>query len=367
MPRSSKSAEHVIEKIHKSLEYPDTSRIDDEILIQMPEKFITDNKHTTINARYILNEIMSTNVILFGNYVANYLKLLNSLEGASHPLAEAREGLKSKIMVINSNYVNYALEGFEEYVKLPDDTKHRVRKHQGNGTSFNSCIELITVLNDHIYKLKCFPKTGCTQITHVLHLDMHDGDEIIADLIEEFKLINTFAQAPNPEPGKQIITLSKEIDLINYKCSIVKSCERIIVNIFELSQILEEYTTFIPECTIFCPELTANDNTLSFKVKFDDACKGKKKEVTVKIHQSGKIGITGSKSIQHSEIIYEFLKLFIRDNWVKIITIIPRTDIDQMKVEQEKARIAALKDKAIEEATAKVMKIKQIIEDYLRI
>lgn len=363
MPRASKNAERTIEKLHQSLEYPDTSKIDDDALIQMPERFITENKHTTINSRYKLSGIMIEDVVLFGSYVANYLNVLNS--SPDHPAAAFREKLRSKIMVINSNYVNYSIEGYEQYVKVPDDTKYRVRKHQGNGTSFNSCVELITVMNDHIYKLKCFPKSGCTQITHLLYLDMHDGDEIIEDLIEEFKLINTMANFQNPEPDHQIITLSREIDLINYKCSIVKSCERIIVNIFELSQILEEYTTYIPNCIIFCPELTTNDNTLSFKVKFDDACKGKKKEITVKVHQSGKIGITGSKSIQHSEIIYEFLKLFIRSNWSRIITIIPRTDVDQMEVERERARVEMLKEKAIEEALLKAKKIKQIIEDYL--
>ena len=96
--------------------------------------------------------------------------------------------LEGSLIAINSNFTHRCQPGFEMYLKpviklnKKKEEFTKKRQGQGDGTCFNSSIEMIISLDDNptpsdqkIYKVKLFPTTGNVQIPGVFEQDLSDG------------------------------------------------------------------------------------------------------------------------------------------------------------------------------------------------
>jgi hypothetical protein len=359
----------------------------DEELLKKPITFISKNTHTTTNCGYTVLGVMDRNFELLGTQIKTYLEDINA---GNVPQLECYYN----IVAINSNFSNYSLTGYEHLIKT---TKVLVQKssraRQGNGTSFNSCVELnvkFMKYNVKPYKLKCFPQTGYIQITGVKHEDMQDAKDVITAVVHELTYIGLLyapvifkpdeystrdtdeystrdtdeysargtdeyseeeteiieekteiiEEKPEiiektiklPEIDMDSILKSVTVDLINYKCFIITNSPRVILNAHKILYFISIGEIFIPFAKIKIPSLSECDNKLIFKVQFDNATKGKKTDITIMIYYSGKINIRGSKSIEHAKIVYEFLYKLFDTYWYDIVVLKMRTDAEMQEL-----------------------------------
>jgi|688.fasta_scaffold250959_2 hypothetical protein len=323
----------------------------DEELLEKPITFISDKVHTITNCGYTVMNVMIPDFKELGLLIATYLDDIN-------------KGIREQyncdynIVAINSNFINYSLIGYESLLKRSDDSeqdpaddkapkrakkpkkvkKKSSRARQGNGSSFNSSVQLdvkIMKLNIKPYILKCFPQTGYVQITGVKHEDMSDAKKVIISVVQELLHIKGVV---DPIIDVDAIFSSIKIGLINYKFNIIMKNKKILLDAHKINYYLGLGELFIPNAKIILKSLEACDNKVIFKVQFDDAVIGKRTQITTKIYYSGKINITGVKYPHHSDIIYEFLYNFFDIYWYDVVALKMRTDAELLQLTERLAR-----------------------------
>ena len=177
--------------------------------------------------------------------------------------------LEGSLIAINSNFTHRCQPGFEMYLKSviklnkKKEEFTKKRQGQGDGTCFNSSIEMIISLDDNptpsdkkIYKVKLFPTTGNVQIPGVNEQDLSDGlavlqktafilnknkigdeltklNETETELtkLNETELNKTDDTFVNVVNHLQIEIKSYNPIMINYKFRINRSNERLLINL----------------------------------------------------------------------------------------------------------------------------------------
>lgn len=342
----------------------------DEELLRKPIVFISEKIHTITNCGYTVKDVMVEDFTILGTMIKTYLEEINTG-------VRAQCQCSYNIVAINSNFINYSLNGYKHLIKHPnsyndqedeeinsdDDEcdeesvtesqkskkskkekkpkkpkKASSRAKQGNGTSFNSSVSLhvkIMKMPMKPYILKCFPQTGYIQITGVNKEDMSDAKEVIISIIQELFYIKGVLE-PNINVEEVLSTL--KIGLINYKLTTNMRNKRIILDAHKIYYYLNLGEIIIPNAEIELSPLKICDNKILFKVQFEDALVGKRTQITVKIYYSGKINICGSKCIRHTDIIYEFLYNFFDTYWYDVVAIKMRTDAELLQLNERLAR-----------------------------
>lgn len=299
---------------------PNYKLLPDEVLIRKPINFISPlSKPTTINYSMKGFKFTMLNFQQLSQAIHDYIVTQNDA-GADYTV----EDNQAKVIVLNSNFHNVAISGFESYVKHESDkVRKTTRSVQGNGTSFNSAVELIVLTKIpgrviRAYKTKCFPQTGLIQIPGVLCLDLSDGRLVV----------NAIINMVNQIYDTQILftdNITEQIDLMNFKFHICTTTPRMIPNMRKLSKLVLE--TAPAHGSIISTSRVEFECQFTFKIKFSD-----EKGVTVKFFNSGKINILGAKAVSDAEHIHEYITTLFDKHWDDLIAIVPNTDADEAKV-----------------------------------
>lgn len=291
--------------------------------------------------------VLTEKTMFVCTYVARLIPLRKDVVEATKIIC-SRE-LKGNILVVNSNFGHVAQEGYDYLLKTAEKKKKkngnkiRTRKVQGDGTCFNSTIEPIIRIDypgmkeNKIYKVKCFPTTGETQIPGVVQPDLSDARPVL-DVLVNF--LNELKMGENGEPIYYENDMPKMLD---YKFRVIRSCPRLLVNLRNLAiylQRLEEnklrQDTKAEEDDIlkitlpFRPVLPTHfireikPPTTDVKVSLKFTCGDRQPKVN--IFQSGKINILGADSNEHSEDIYAFFLELFTKNWEHLVCLKPRSD-----------------------------------------
>lgn len=294
---------------------------------------------------------ITTQILFVCTYVA---KLSNIDKGVAALTEQMCKSLNSEVVAINSNYGHACWPGYEHLLKSPKipldrhtPSRGRVRKVQGDGTCFNSAVEPILVIKhpgisvDKIYKVKCFPTTGETQVPGVICSDLSDGNAVLKVFVNYLNGLHV-----GTDPNLQITILSEQAKMLNYKFAVNRINPRILINLPALAKymqslenmkaikgciltddqkkVFEKWSKLIlPPYTVRETKFSADDVKVSFI--FDSISRGPR----INIFQKGKINILGADSVESAKYIYEFFLEMFTANWNMLVCIQPLRDSEK--------------------------------------
>lgn len=305
------------------------------------------------------------------------------LDGLKMSVADSIERMTpgGVVLAINSNFNCKAQPGFEKLLKLkrkPPRPKRegRERKMQGNGASFNSALEPIISLDlskPKIYKVRCFPSTGWTQVPGTLQRDLSDAREVLNAWVA---FLNETKISSQPVTVRMM-----RPNMVNMKFRVNRSCPRILLslqNIYDYFRVLDDHsvTAKSPILTLRVLEkrlpgasgtqsimvppphrirelkYTLEEVKISFRIEFEGRL------IRVNIFQKGKINILGANSVEAGITIHEYLYKLFSTNWNLFVVLCPRSDAELARVK----RINAGKNKPALETVEKIEQ-KEIIPE----
>ncbi|CAH1769185.1 11474_t:CDS:1, partial [Entrophospora sp. SA101] len=129
------------------------------------------------------------------------------------------------ILVINSNFVHKAYDGFEEFINRPKKLApskkkliaipgYKERKKIGDGTCFQSCLEFIVLIDDKTYKMCYFPRSGELQVFGVIDEKFHSGEIAVEYIID-------FLKHSGLSEFESVGVVSHNLSLLNYKFNVI--------------------------------------------------------------------------------------------------------------------------------------------------
>lgn len=328
------------------------------------ENFIADHKWQEDSTLLALPaQGPFTSIILF---VCTYVAKFNNINISPAKLTEIMcASLHGPLIALNSNYGHACQPGYEHLLKFPKPSverktpmRGRVRKIQGNGTCFCSAIEPILAIDhpgireDKIYKLKCFPTTGETQVPGVICADLSDGHAVLNVFINYLNDLKIGIKDPlseDPDSCLQITAVSEQPKMLNYKFRINRNSPRILVNlrmlaiylnILEVTKLVEGATLsddqknkFAGWSTIVLPPYPVRETKPPIDdVKVSFRFRGQDRAPRINIFQEGKINILGADSVNSASRIYKFFSELFVNNWAMLICLQPRRDLERRQV-----------------------------------
>jgi hypothetical protein len=261
------------------------------------------------------------------------------------------------LVAVNSNFGHACQPGYERLLKAPKPpparcvpARGRARKVQGDGTCFNSAVEPILSVDhpgiggDKVYKVKCFPTTGETQVPGVICPDLSDGHTVLDAFVAYLNGLGV----GNPDPADaarrlEIGIAHEQPKMLNYKCSVIRSSPRILVNLralalymhgLELVRAVEGVALTEAQAARFdgwpvvllppYPVRETKPPTDDVKVSF--RFRGADRAPRINIFQEGKINILGADSTESAQKIYDFFVQLFTSNWAMLVCLQPRRD-----------------------------------------
>lgn len=288
--------------------------------------------------------------------------------GAGGPGAPAFTG--GAVVAVNSNLGAACRPGFEGVLKTeggrPQARLGRPRRVQGNGTCFNSAVEPVVRLEGpgvdprKIYKLKCFPTTGKTQITGGIRLDLADVRQVLEVFVGFLR-----AQGVRAPDGEPVWVRESGPTMLNFKFAVRRSSPRVLVNHaalnavvrrLELARAVEGEAPALlrppspppfpdydylgrgeaappppgpaaPEGGIPLPPfplIETKPHPEDVKVSFHFRVNGRSPRVNV--FQSGKINLLGFGSVEAALAVHAFFVRLFTAAWPRLVALRPRPD-----------------------------------------
>ena len=276
-------------------------------------------------------------------YVAKLVGIGETLKSFSDFLCM---NVRGPLVAINSNFGHACQPGFEHLLKSPPlsgrtPARGRARKVQGDGTCFNSAVEPILSIDfdsDKIYKVKCFPTTGETQVPGVIRGDLSDGHAVLVAFVT---YLNSLADLSAP-PRSEVAIFSEQPKMLNYKFRVVRTSPRILVclrglaaymHALEVTKAVEggenlteaQAALFAGWPAVLLPPYPVRETkppTDDVKVSF--RFRGADRAPRINIFQEGKINILGADSVESAQKIYDFFVELFTVNWPMLVCIQPR-------------------------------------------
>jgi hypothetical protein len=278
--------------------------------------------------------------------------------------------LREGILAVNSNFGHACLPGHEDLLKEPKPVVEssvpscsRVRKLQGDGTCFNSAVEVV-VRVDHpllpagkVYSVKCFPSTGKTQVPGSILPDRADAHLVLVEFVAYLNDIGVGDVDDSPEAAtlevgvidaeaapatRKTITIDDEgPTMINFKFRLNRNAPRILVN----PQALSEYMCMLEtaKCVVGAsvpdswpydewpqavlpPYLVRETKSAQDDVKVSFGMRIGGRVPRINVFQGGKVNILGASTDESAQLIYEFFVDLFSTYWDKLVTIQPKRD-----------------------------------------
>ena len=200
------------------------------------------------------------------------------------------------IVAINNNFFHKSLEGYESYITKPKSKKTKrksvaIKKVVGDGSTFNSSIEFMVSIDDHIRLLRYYPRSGQVQII---------GCQYSQELIDKFidylrnsgvKMFSSVKFESGPHSLLQ-----------NYKFAILLG-EKKYVNIKNLAECLENDKELIDNCPFPIQYVKHSKTDIHSKIAIVFTNK-------IRIHiwmKSGKVNILGTVTEWSASLIHKFI------------------------------------------------------------
>ena len=301
------------------------------------------------------------------------------------------------LLAVNSNYGHACQPGHEALLKTPKPpaprqvpTRGRARKVQGDGLCFNSAVEPIIsialegIAPDKVYKVKCFPSTGETQVPGVILPDLSDGHAVLEAFVAYLNELGVNVPVPGALPvlgapgalpaleqlapiHPPVVILREQPKMLNYKFRVVRSCPRLLVNLRALTSFMRQLETAkaienVPltprQAALLAawpgaplpPFLVRETKPPTDDVKVTFRFRGANRAPRINIFQEGKINILGADSAESAEQIYAFFERLFSSHWADFTCLQPRRDVDR----RNRAAAAAEKLTAAAERLADV-------------
>lgn len=324
---------------------PDYKTLDDDSLLELPA-----------------SGPLTPLTLFVCTYVATLTNLNINFEALTRRICEMEVDLPRPLVAFNSNFGHRCRPGYHEYLKAPKAPAQRVplrgrpRKVQGDGTSFNSAIEPILVIThpgvhaDKVYKVKCFPTTGATQVPGVICPDLSDGHVVLQAFVGYLNTLNI--GIPNAEGIPSEIAIAEEgPKMINYKFRVVRSTPRMLIDLRALTAYMDMLESarivwdpeigtsavFVPTATqtnmfsdwpalVPPPFMIRETKPPTDDVKMSFRFTGKNRSPRVNVFQEGKINILGADTASSADRIYEYFGRLFAANWAVLVCLQPRRD-----------------------------------------
>ena len=319
--------------IVKEVYLPDYKLLDDKILLELPKK---------------------TACSPISLFVCTYIAKLSNICIPTIKLTEIMcKDPRGVLVAFNSNYGHACQPGYEHLLKFKKPVKvpkrGKIRKVQGDGTCFNSAIEPILFIEhpgispEKIYKVKCFPTTGETQIPGVICPDLSDGHAVLVAFVDYLNDLNVSSHA---EDVPQIAIIHEQPKMLNYKFRVNRNSPRILINLHVLALYMNKLeiikgidctplTDIQQDCfegwpVILLPPYLVRETkppTDDVKVSFRFKCADRSPRIN--IFQEGKINILGADSNESALKIYAFFVQLFTANWAMFVCLQPRSDFER--------------------------------------
>jgi hypothetical protein len=291
-------------------------------------------------------------------FVCTYVAKLGSLHmGFVHLTALMCEDPRGPLLAINSNFGHACQPGYEHLLKLPKPpaqaprrlapTRGRARKVQGDGTCFNSAVEPTLAIDhpgidaDKVYKVKCFPTTGETQIPGVIRPDLSDGRAVLEAFVAYLNGLGVGDEGPDGVRAT-VTVLSEQPKMLNYKFRLTRSSPRVLVNLRALAlymQALEQTRALEGEggvawaahrpALLLPPYLVRETKPPTDDVKVSFRFRGASRSPRVNVFREGKVNILGADTETAALRIYAYFEQLFTVNWAALVCLQPRCDLER--------------------------------------
>jgi hypothetical protein len=290
-------------------------------------------------------------------------------------------GPRGCLLAINSNFGHAAQPGYEKYLKAPKaaperqvPTRGRARKMQGDGTCFNSAVEPVIAIDhpgipdDKVYKVKCFPSTGETQVPGVICADLSDGEPVLESFTAYLNELGVGDLEEGEVPGgtdgrpprrKMVLYTGGKPTMMYYKFRLIRNSPRILVSLYSLAAYLLHLEAFkvvegkpLTEAqamrftgwpAILAPPFPVRETKLpTDDVKVSFRFEGATRSPRVNIFQEGKVNILGAESERTAELIYDYLVGLFTANWSMLVVLKPYRDAERRAAARAPLRPVAL-------------------------
>lgn len=291
------------------------------------------------------------------------------------------------LIAINSNFGHACQPGNEHLLKAPKPpperrvpARGRARKVQGDGTCFNSAVEPILAVDhpgisdDKIYKVKCFPTTGETQVPGVICPDLSDGRAVLDAFVAYLNELGVGDEepeaapageeehigvgAPAPRRRLEITVISEQPKMLNYKFRVNRNSPRVLVNLralatymhsLELTKAVEgtpltdaQAARFVGWPVVLLPPYPVRETKPPIDdVKVSFRFRGADRAPRINIFQEGKINILGADSVESARKIYDFFIQLFTDDWAMLVCLQPRHDLERRQAARAPRPVAA--------------------------
>lgn len=272
-------------------------------------------------------------------FVCTYEVELTNL-GAPHSELISRLVPQGAVKALNCNFGHSAQPGYERFLKKPRPSPVegwaprtgrpgglapalvRQRKHQGDGSCFNSAIEAVLIFdrpedgpvppnvsallsahpNKH-YAVKSFPTTGKTQVPGVLDKDLADGAYVARAWAEYLS-----GQRAGLDPQLPVEVKNERPIMQNFKFHLRQEDARVVLNLSRIVRWLEAQKGGGGLPYPIRELKHAQDNTnISFKFQLPSGGDKRGKRVRVNLFYRGKVNILGAASPVSAQKIHAFL------------------------------------------------------------
>lgn len=292
-------------------------------------------------------------------FVCTYVGCVSNLRMSPQDLSVLMcNSLGGPLIAFNSNYKHACQPGYEYLIKTPKTavvstvpSRSKPRKEQGDGTCFNSAVEPTfriehpDITPDKIYKVKCFPTTGETQIPGVVCSDLSDGHAVLATFVDHLNAIGAGASGPGGEV-LPVAVVRESPKMLNYKFRLVRKSPRVLVNLIKLAEYLGDLesagvalenekrpterllawpSVVVPPYPIKETKPPTDDVKVSFRF-----CIGSRSP-RVNVFQEGKINVLGAETSESAEGIYKFFCDMFVANWCALVALLPRRDYEPVR------------------------------------
>jgi hypothetical protein len=284
-------------------------------------------------------------------FVCTYVARLSGLNvGVAALTAAMCEAPRGPLLAMNSNYGHAAQAGSERYVKAPRPPRPRpapavgrARKVQGDGTCFNSAIEPVFRVahpglpTGKVYKVKCFPTTGETQVPGVVCPDLSDGHAVLTAFVG---YLNGLAVCAAAGP---VAIASEAPQMLNFKFRVAFPGPRVIVDMQRLAGYLRAVEAAgagegwrdaaaaglaaagwagapLPPYPVRETKPPTDDVKVTFRFRAEQ------RPPRVNVFQSGKINILGADSEASARAVHAFFAAFFVACWPRLTCVLPTSD-----------------------------------------
>ena len=240
------------------------------------------------------------------------------------------------IVAINSNFIHKAYEGYEHFIARPKKLTarkkklmamplYKERKKIGDGTCFQSCLDIVILIDTKHYRMRYFPRSGDLHVFGVIDENFRSGELAVQKFINYLKESNGLTEFETVE------IIKSNPSLLNFKFHMILP-SNFLFDISKLDSILASDLYPPPFKILYRADPIESIRKLSIIFESNG------KKTRVMIWPSGKINIMAVTSYFDALEIYNFLCAIFESEASNLLAIAPTPDPPQPKAPGRRGR-----------------------------